>query len=112
MRSIKNIIAALLFSIIIANVANAQMVVKVNPQPDIIKLRPVQIENGTIWIDGHWVVKNNRYIWANGFWVKANPALIRVNGYWKKAPGGWVWIEGHWKNQNSRHTKHHVIKTH
>ncbi|MCB9059683.1 MAG: YXWGXW repeat-containing protein [Calditrichae bacterium] len=113
MRSIKNIIAALLFSIIIANVANAQIVVKVKPQkPDIVNLRPVQIDKGMIWIDGNWVVKNNRYVWANGYWVKANPALIRVNGYWKHVHGGWIWVEGHWKKQHAPYSKHRINKMH
>lgn len=98
MRSLKNIIAAILLSLIIINFADAQVVVKVIPQrPKVVKVKTISPAKGMVWVDGHWILKNNKYVWTEGVWIKPKPNHIRIAGFWKKVPGGWVWIDGHWK---------------
>lgn len=98
MRSFRNVLLAVLFSLFMAHIVNAQIVVKVKPQrPKVVAVKVKQPAKGMIWIDGHWIVKNNKYVWVDGSWVKNRPHHIWIAGHWQKVRAGWRWIPGHWK---------------
>ncbi len=76
----------------------AQIIVKVKPKkPAVTLIKPAKPGVGYVWIDGHWVVKNNRYVWKKGRWVKARKKHRWVNGHWKRTAGAWIWVPGHWR---------------
>jgi hypothetical protein len=51
-----------------------------------------------VWVQGHWVWKDNDYQWVTGHWDKRPHAKAHwVTGHWKSTRHGYYWVPGHWK---------------
>ena len=94
------IFVAILFLGLFVPEAQSQVIVKVRPKrPKVFVKKPVKINKGHAWREGHWVYnkQKEKYVWRKGQWVKRKPGKIWVKGHWKKVSGGEKWIPGRWK---------------
>lgn len=97
MKSLKSIIAVVLF--LISFSASAQIYVRVKP---VIPRNAIVVSNGRaqhghVWINGHWVVQGNSYVWRDGYYTKNRHGYRYVPGHWKNTKRGWVWVPERWK---------------
>jgi len=97
MKIVKPIIVILFF--MTSFMSHAQIVVKVKPVAPrtVVMVSPARAPHGQVWINGHWVVKNNNYHWQDGYYVNHRRGYHFVEGHWKQNRHGWVWVPGKWK---------------
>ncbi len=84
--------------LLLAFSANAQIVIKVRPNPPVMKVRPIAPGPRHVWVAGDYVWRSDRYVYVDGYWTVPPPRRSHwVEGRWKHRRGGWVWIPGHWR---------------
>lgn len=68
------------------------------PPPRLVEVRPTVPFYGTVWIDGYYAYRQDRYVWVEGRYVRPpHPRAAWVPGHWQQHRRGWKWHKGYWK---------------
>ena len=86
------------FIVSISAVTEAQLAVKVRPEPPVLLGMPIAPSPKHVWVSGEWVRRGDNYFYVDGHWTRPPFRYHRwIEGHWKNTRRGWVWKAGHWK---------------
>lgn len=71
-------------------------VVREEPPPQRVEVRPTQPHHSHVWVGGRWVHGPRGYSWVPGRWVSAK-GRAWVPGSWVRVGIEWHYWPGHWR---------------
>lgn len=71
-------------------------VVKTQPEPPAVVVRPASPHPDYIWIDNEWIWSGGRYVYKEGYWAPPRTGHVWVGGHWVQRKKGWYWEKGRW----------------